>query len=169
MHIENIINQVRRLQKKYGTLDPYELANAMGITIIRCDFAKQKGAYKVILKNRFIFLNDNLSENMERIVLCHELGHDTLHRKEAVAAGGFREFEIFNMQNDRMEYEANIFAAEALLSNDEFLDYCKHGYDTQQIAAAMNSDINLVAMKADALILQGFTLRPQEHNSKFLK
>jgi len=39
----------------------------------------------------------------------------------------------------------------------------------QQIARAMRSDINLVALKADALIMQGYRLRPQEHRNDFLK
>ena len=47
---------------------------------------------------------------MENIVLLHELGHDTLHREEATKAGGFEEFNIFDIRDSRMEYEANIFA-----------------------------------------------------------
>ena len=41
-------------------------------------------------------------------MLWHEIGHDILHRQEAVAAGGFKEFNIFDMRENRMEYEANI-------------------------------------------------------------
>lgn len=48
---------------------------------------------------------------MEKIVLLHELGHDTLHRDEATKVGGFKEFNIFDMRDNRMEYEANIFVA----------------------------------------------------------
>ena len=45
-------------------------------------------------------------------MLLHELGHDALHREEATKVGGFKEFEIFNMRDNRMEYEANLFAAQ---------------------------------------------------------
>lgn len=106
---------------------------------------------------------------MENIVLLHELGHDLLHREEAAKNGGFKEFEIFDMRENRLEYEANIFVAQIALPDDEFLDYCERGYDMQQIARAMHSVINLVGLKADTLISQGYRLRPQEYKRNFLK
>jgi Predicted Zn peptidase len=101
--------------------------------------------------------------------MLHEIGHDILHQSEAIAAGGFKEFNIFNMQDIRMEYEANIFASQVALDDDEFLELCEKGYDMQQIARALHSDINLVAMKTDTLISQGYRLRQQEHTNDFLK
>ena len=73
-------------------------------------FNEQRGAYKVLMRNRFIFIKNDLHPVMENIVLLHELGHDALHREEATKVGGFKEFEIFNMRDNRMEYEANLFA-----------------------------------------------------------
>lgn len=106
---------------------------------------------------------------MENIVLLHELGHDALHREEATKVGGFKEFEIFNMRDNRMEYEANLFAAQISLSDEDFLELAERGCDTQQIARTLNSDINLVALKADTLISQGYRLRQQEHCNDFLR
>ena len=37
------------------------------------------------------------------------------------------------------------------------------------IAAATETDVNLVALKADSLIRAGYALRGQEHNAKFLR
>lgn len=68
-----------------------------------------------------------------------------------------------------MEYEANIFATQIALPDDDFLDLAEQGYDVQQIAAALHSDVNLVALKADTLISQGYRLRPQEHRNDFLR
>ena len=68
-----------------------------------------------------------------------------------------------------MEYEANIFVSQASLPGDTILEYIENGYDIQQIARAMSSDINLVALKVDTLIAQGYQLRKQEHRSDFLK
>lgn len=73
------------------------------------------------------------------------------------------------MRENRMEYEANIFASQASLPDDTILEYIENGYDIQQIARAMSSDINLVALKVDTLIAQGYQLRKQEHRSDFLK
>ena len=73
------------------------------------------------------------------------------------------------MRENRMEYEANIFASQASLPGDTILEYIENDYDIQQIARAMSFDINLVALKVDTLIAQGYQLRKQEHRSDFLK
>ena len=73
------------------------------------------------------------------------------------------------MRENHMEYEANIFVSQASLPGDTILEYIENGYDIQQIARAMSSDINLVALKVDTLIAQGYQLRKQEHRSDFLK
>ena len=39
-------------------------------------FNEQRGAYKVLMRNRFIFIKNDLHPVMENIVLLHELGHD---------------------------------------------------------------------------------------------
>ena len=106
---------------------------------------------------------------MHDIVLLHEIGHDTLHRDEAVSTGGFQEFNIFDMGNRRMEYEANIFAAQISLPDDEILEYIYRGYDVGQIARAMDSDINLVALKVAELNRQGYSFREQDFRGDFLK
>ena len=120
---DEIVKIVNKLIRQHETRDPYRIAEYLGINIIYRDFAKQRGAYKVILKNRFIFLQNGMPPVTEQIVLWHEIGHDMLHRKEAVKAGGFKEFNIFDMRDNRMEYEANVFAAQASLPDDTILEY----------------------------------------------
>lgn len=164
-----IVQKANRIVAQCGTRDPKRIARELGIEVMYLPFSKQRGAYKVIMRNRFMFIKDNLHPVMENIVLLHELGHDTLHREEATRTGGFEEFNIFEMQDNRMEYEANIFASQVALPDDDFLELAERGYDTQQIARTLNSDINLVALKADTLISQGFRLRPQEHCNDFLR
>ena len=167
--ISQIIAKANRLAADCGTRDPRGIAAELGIEVMSRRFQRQRGVYTVILNNPFIFLKDDLDPVMERIVLGHELGHDRLHRAEAERSGGFREFNIFDMRDNRMEYEANIFASQLLLPDDEMLEQIEKGLDLQQIAAAMGSDINLVALKIDTLISQGYLLRRQEHRSDFLK
>lgn len=164
-----IVRKANHLVKECGTRDPNRIARELGIEVMPCNFKRQKGAYKVILRNRFIFIKQDLHPVMSNIVMLHEIGHDILHQSEAIAAGGFKEFNIFNMQDIRMEYEANIFASQVALDDDEFLELCEKGYDIQQIARALHSDINLVALKSDTLISQGYRLRQQEHTNDFLK
>ena len=47
------------------------------------------------------------------------------------------------------------------------MDYVYQGYDVSQIARAMNSDINLVALKVSSYIKDGMPFREQEFKNKF--
>ena len=164
-----IVRKANQIVRKCGTRDPHRIAEELGIEIMYCPFKAQRGAYKVIMRNRFMFVKEDLYPVMENIVLLHELGHDSLHRDEATKAGGLKEFNIFDIRDSRMEYEANIFATQIALPDDDFLELAEQGYDVHQIASAMHSDVNLVALKADTLISQGYRLRPQEYKNRFLK
>ena len=157
-----------KLIKKFNTRDPFVIAEGLGITIIYSDKLKRlKGMYRIIKRNRFIFLNSKNTNEMNRIVCAHELGHDRLHRDFAKTTP-IQEYMLYDMAS-RHEYEANIFAANLLLDDKEVLEYIENGYDTLQIASATETDINLVALKVDYLIRNGYNLNKQEHNNKFLK
>ena len=163
---DNIIRRADALVRSTGTRDPERIAEALGIIVMDVNFEKQKGLYKVILRNRFIFIKSDLSEVMRRIVLLHEIGHDQLHRR---LADEFREFQIFDMRGNVMEYEANLFAAQIALPDEEILEYIRSGYDAAQIAMATASDINLVALKVSELSRRGYAFRNVDHRSDFLK
>lgn len=159
----------KRLIRKYGTRDPFEIAEALGIEIIMCpDFKRQKGAFSVIARNCFIFINANLSDEMQRIVCAHELGHALLHRKIAEAAGGLLEFELFDI-NDQCEYDANAFAATLLLDDEELLDMVHEGHDVVYIARSMGTNVNLILLKLNEMRKQGYELNlPEIPSRKFL-
>lgn len=157
------------LVRHCGTRDPFQIAKSLGVNVLFCEgFGSLKGMYRVIKRNRFIFLNKDLSDRMLRIVCAHELGHDQLHRKLA-QANCLQEFMLYDMTT-RPEYEANIVAAEILIDNDELLDYIySYHYSAEQIARAMDTDINLVALKIAHLTETGYDLRPVDHRSDFLR
>lgn len=157
------------LVRRFGTRDPFQIAKELGISVLLCeDFGSLKGMYRVIKRNRFIFLNKDLGDRMLRIVCAHELGHDQLHWKLA-QANSLHEFMLYDMTT-RPEYEANIVAAEILIDNEELLDYIyTYRYSAEQIARAMDTDINLVALKIAHLAELGYDLRPVNHRSDFLR
>ena len=71
-----------KLISRYGTRDPFRICREKGIEVMfRDDFTGQKGAFSLMLNVPFIFINNNLSDEMKRIVCAHELGHAMLHRK----------------------------------------------------------------------------------------
>lgn len=161
-----IISRADAIVRRTGTREPERIAEELDIFIKDVDFDHQKGVYKVIKRNRYIFIKRDLDEIMRGIVLLHEIGHDQLHRRQATV---FQEFNLFNMSSNIMEYEANLFAAHIGLPDDEILEYIYQGYDASQIAAAMNSDINLVALKVSELSRRGYSFRNLEHQNDFLK
>ena len=161
-----IMDMANKIIKRVGSRDPNDIAEQLGIIIMPVAFSKQKGVYKLIERNRFIFIKEDLCPELQKIVLLHEIGHDVLHRGEAKV---FQEFNIFDMKNDRMEYEANCFAAEIALPDNEVLEYVEYGYDIEMIAKYMRSDINLVALKVANLNRKGYNFRLQDSKSDFLK
>ena len=110
-----------KLVKRCGTRDPFEIARQIGVEVLFCpDFGSMKGMYRVVRRNRFIFINDSLTPQMQHIVCAHELGHDQLHR-DLAKTGALQEFMLYDMTT-KPEYEANIVAAEIQLDTDEDLD-----------------------------------------------
>ena len=103
---------------------------------------------------------------MRRIVILHKIGHDQLHRRQATV---FQEFSLFDMSAGIMEYEANLFAAQIMLPDEEVLEYVYQGYSAGQIAVALGSNYNLVAIKTADLSRRGHSFRPVDYNLKFLK
>lgn len=162
---DSIIKAANRIIRRFDTRDPWRLADDLGILVKEYPLGSLKGMYTIIERNRFIFLNDDLDEVMRNIVLLHEIGHDQLHRKEATT---FQEFSLFDMTANQMEYEANLFAAQIALPDDDILEQVHNGYSVAQIARAMNSDINLVAIKVSELVARGHEFRVPDHKRNFL-
>ena len=138
-----------KLISRYGTRDPFRICPEKGIEVMfRDDFTGQKGAFSLMLNVPFIFINNNLSDEMKRIVCAHELGHAMLHRKLCRQRKNqtIYEYEIFDIRSST-EYEANIFAANLLIDEHEMNEYMSYGYDIVQTARAMNLNVNLLLIK----------------------
>lgn len=168
MSLDYINKKGANIVRRCGTRDPFKIAKDIGVQVMFVDdFKTLKGVYRVIKRNRWIFINSNLPEPMQKIVCAHELGHDQFHRHLA-KGDGLVEFVLYDMKS-RPEYEANVFASQILLPDEEVLEHIYNGYDAEQIARMMGSDINLVALKVASLNQQGHGFRQIEHNSTFLK
>jgi len=169
LNSDYIRKEAGRLVRCYGTRDPFKIAKELGVHIIfDYDFKSLKGMYKVIQRSRFIFINGNLDARGQRMICAHELGHDRLHRQFAKTAA-FQEFLLYDMRT-RPEFDANIFACELLIGNNDILRLIDSGYDVYHIAGELGEDMNLVLIKVDELRKQGYAVRaPYRPNSDFLK
>jgi Zn-dependent peptidase ImmA (M78 family) len=118
-------------------------------------------------RSRFIFLNSNLSDFEKKTVCAHEIGHDRFHR---ALAGSLvlQEFGLYDMRT-HTEYEANIFAGELLIGDDDIFSLMEYEYDFGQIAGELGVDYNLVLIKTDELRKRGYDVQvPYRPQSDFL-
>lgn len=140
-----IIRHSKKVIKKYGTRDPFEIAASMNIAVLFIDLGNLKGFYKRDGHNRFIVINNQIHETLQRVVCAHELGHDQLHR-HLTKNHALQEFAIYDMKS-KPEYEANLFAAEILISDKDVLDYFKQEYSFYEVTSLLSTDIHLMAIK----------------------
>lgn len=168
MGSDYIHKEARRLVRWCGTRDPFQIAKELGIHVIYdYDFKALKGMYKVIQRSRFIFINGNLSRRDRRTVCAHELGHDRFHRHFAKTSA-LQEFMLYDMRS-RPEYEANIFASELLIDDNDIFSLIEDECDICQIAGEIGEDMNLILIKIDELRKQGYDVRaPYRPQSDFL-
>lgn len=161
-----IQKQVAALIRRFGTRDPFEIAAQTGLNVVFWDIGKLKGMYKIVRRNRFAAINETLDERTSRLVLAHELGHDVLHR-ELAQGSGMPELTLCSMKTPT-EYEANLFAAELLLDDEEITALAAEGYCTDGIAKALGIDSNLVNIKLFSMNMRGYSFNVPDYKSDFL-
>jgi Zn-dependent peptidase ImmA (M78 family) len=164
-----IIERSTRLVKKYATRDPFEIASNMNIDVLFMDLGNLKGFYKRDGHNRFIVINEGISEPLQKIVCAHELGHDQLHRHLS-KNHALQEFAIYDM-TCKPEYEANVFASSLLLSDEDILSLFRQDYSFYETAKFLATDPNLLAIKLMTMTnSNNFKyILPQDLKSDFLK
>ena len=151
----DVYEKPKTLIEKYETRDPFQLARLLGCFVKFINTKTQKGFCKIIFNNRFIFINQNMSPQMQRMTCAHELGHLLLHTDVLKQQGHFAEMELFNI-TDHREFEANQFAANLLIDDHELLNLLKNGYDMVEVAAQLNVNVNLLMVKLLSMNKNGY-------------
>ena len=146
--------EAARLRQKYGTSDPFELIEALGANLmLRSGLGKIKGFYYAVFRERYIVVNADLDEQEQLIVAAHELGHDRLHRRWAAEAP-LRDVSLY-IETDRTEYEANIFAAELLIEDEEVLSCLEETDDYFGLCSLLGYPPAFVAFKLREMARRG--------------
>ncbi len=141
----------RSLIRKHGTNDPFRIAKELNIPVHFRSMKRQKAFCLCVMRNYSIHINENLSEQMQRMACAHELGHIMLHKdllrpEKGEKARQLVELELFDITS-MTEYEANLFAANLLIDEDRVLDGLRDGSDIVTIASTLNVNVNLLAIK----------------------
>ena len=128
------------LYRKHRTRNPFKMAGLLNIHVVFWDLHEEiNGFYQYEKHNQIIFINNNLS-SLERPVVCaHELGHAILHKKSSVPF--MRKSTEFSI--DRIEKEANQFAAELLIPDEDFAEI----NNAYKIASLRGVPVELVKLK----------------------
>ncbi|MBR3347295.1 MAG: ImmA/IrrE family metallo-endopeptidase [Solobacterium sp.] len=131
---------------EYSTRDPFQIAFLMDVTVKFINTKRQKGLCAIFDGYSFIFINQNLSEQMQRMTCAHELGHVLLHKDILTGNVPLLEYELFDIRNST-EYEANVFAANLLIDETELNEQIAEGGDVVSIASALDINVNLLLIK----------------------
>lgn len=115
----DVKKRIAYLKKKYCTSNPFDLADMLGIIVIKEDLGAIDGYYNKQLRQKQIHINCNLSENDMLFTCAHELGHALLHPNSNTKFL----YENTFLSVDKLEQEANEFALELLLPDELLLEY----------------------------------------------
>ena len=170
MIIHSIFNKAAELQGKHRTTDPFELLDALRVVVGFTDaypINGLKGYCVSFNRTNYVQINAHLCEEEQRIVAAHEAGHIVLHYSE-LKYGAFRDDDLY--ATSIQEREANLFAANFLIRDDELLDLIsEHGGDFTSIAKSLFIPNQFLAFKLYSMQKMGHNLRvPIELDSLFL-
>lgn len=140
--IERIEKLVRYYTTKFGTNDPYLIAEYLGIHVMQTPLGNISGMYKYIERSKWIFINnENGNETNNKIVMAHELGHALMHWKENCCFMSHHTLLL----TSKIERHANLFAA-ILLITDELLQQYK-GCTIEQFSNCTGIDEDLIKLR----------------------
>jgi len=171
-NLEAIANKVIELKKKYEETDPVRLCEAMDIVLneVQTPISPNhfKGMFLMLSRVKVITLNAALRGVTKKIVLCHEIGHCVLH-EELVPIRSFSDFDLFGMV-DETEFEANAFAAEFMLEDDDVMSVINDDVTFFGAAKILGVPPELLDFKFRVMKKKGYALTPMYlSDSRYLK
>ena len=102
------------------------------------------------------------------MIVAHELGHAIMHHERGVFT--FHDLRLFD-ESSLAEKEANLFAAEYLLSDEEVLDVLNRDTTFFTAAAKLTVPVELLDFKFRIMKWKGYKLSepPMESRSDFFE
>lgn len=141
---KDIKHIVAYYQRKYGTNDPFKIARALDIELQMGYMGNRLGCYMYLKRSKCIWLNENLEPHEMEFVMAHELGHAIMHPYENCY---FIKHKTL-LLNSKKEIEANIFAVEFLISDDDIREYAiAQQYTVDMLSRLWGYEKELIDMK----------------------
>ncbi|MEG1525802.1 MAG: ImmA/IrrE family metallo-endopeptidase [Clostridia bacterium] len=151
---EKIVRLANQIVKRYGTRDPYELADWLNILVDFAPHPRLLGFSVIVFSKKVIGLNSRADANTRRCACAHELAHLVLaHHQDAQ----FQTNHLlnFSLREQRFEAEANVFAATLLLADAEMDEAIQIYPNAQSAAASLYVCAELFCAKLEILNAEG--------------
>jgi len=170
---DHVLSEVVRIKKEYGEIEPAELAEAMDVIVRYEPMGAYEGCCKgffiSVCRRKHITVNSDLTPEIQRVILMHELAHAVLH----CASGGsaaFHDFAVFDSASAK-EYEANIFAADYLMSDADVIALLNDDISFFGAAASLGVPPEMLDFKFRLMKRRGFGMiePPLMASGDFLK
>jgi Zn-dependent peptidase ImmA (M78 family) len=117
--LQNIKKRAIRLSRLAHSIDPFDIASYLDITIIYEKLIGIHGYYTKRINTKQIHINEDLPSALQTFTCAHELGHAVLHPNSSTPF--LRQNTLFSI--DRLEREANKFAVELLIPDQALSEY----------------------------------------------
>lgn len=171
MTTEQILKKAKYIKEHYNADDPFVLAKELGANVLFENLGSSptaiKGFYAVSKGIKGIMINSNLSDKGKRIICYHEIGHHVC--TSGAPFNAFQDFRAF--ENSVAENEANLFAAEIMIDDNDVLSRLNEDYTIYTMAMELCVPVEMLAMKFKALKFKGYEINniSDTLKSNFLK
>ncbi len=171
VNFDLIIGKVRDIMEEYAESDPERLCWDLDIILEYEPMGATKQACKDFFIRRLgisvITVNSELTDTFRRIITAHELGHAVLHTD--IGERGFLDVGYFNEADD-CEKEANFFAAELLLTDNDVLDAFPQCQTITEAASLLYVPVELLDLKLQLMEHKGYDLHaPKTARPDFMR
>ncbi len=153
---DNIIELVESLVEEHDERDPFALCECLDIFVMMYDFTGEIQGYCFTYEDvQSVVINNNLNRFMKKYICAHELGHLLMHDYFAKHI----DVTVYDM-TAKPEYEANLFAAELLITDESVFDLLETYPNYYDVAKELSVSIELLNLKVQLLRHKGHKLNP---------
>ncbi len=161
MKLDTIIRTAEEIRASYGdTSDPAALCESAGVILLYFPMGDCRIAcmgFILAQKGRTsITVNCDLSRDLRRVVMYHELGHYFMHVRTGLI-DHLQDFTVGHPRDD-LEYEADMLAAEISLQDEEGLSTLTDNGDFYTTAECLLTTPELLDMKLQLMRHKGFRI-----------
>jgi|GEM_PF-2520920 len=168
MTAEYIYKFVKACEAVYGTREPLEIFRQRGAAVRNTAPEGLHGLICLANGSVLVAVDPAISESHRRMTLAHLLGHAILHRKKILAGKAYEE-PSGEVPPSAAEREADLFAAELLISDEEILELRDSGMNEGQVISSFGALRDLAPHKLFSMRSRGISVGDDVCRADFLK